>query len=663
MTGPWGAGKSWVLDRLVEELECASPQQTFVRTLRFNPWLYSDEDSLFAGFAQVLASEAPSRRARSRLLKALKVIGPAAKLGPIDLAGVVANVADIVDRGYQDASAVAVEVTKSIRRRGPLCIIIDDVDRLTTDELLTLFKLVRLLGNVPNLNYVLAFDEQLVLSLLARTSFATDNPVRARAFLEKIVERKLSVPPLTALQIRTRVIEPILHYPIAEGLPLKDGSLDRLDQILSTVLAPEHVTIRSAERFAETARSLPKELYGEVDWGDWVVGAYLRVFAPTLWIWITENREELVGSPRRLSPLEKRPPLDGAEVLQRLGFEPPMRHLLQDVLEALFPIVDQVSANIFNPRVTAKDATRRQGIGAKAYFDRYIWGTLPPGQLPDMRIVSELRKLSVNDQGSLVNDLGLRLLHAEDGEAVEQMIAANEGDPDIDWIAVLEFLSSTPGSRGLERGVNRFFARAVATQSFYESDDLGRHRLFKQARLNPVLWWDLLSGVRHEELPPELTNWSAELLQLRSDAIGTLVAMLRAGGAPSFKDMERLQAFWDLRSIDLARANDVLVEQFDNGSWAPIEAIGSLVKVYGSQGHLSLRGLPIDEVAAVFGKERLIELIDGFEVTPARTRDYWDQGTSYESVAATEESLREIVLGGLLQWREFKMPRAPDATG
>lgn len=659
LTGPWGAGKSWVLDRLVEELECASPERIHVRTLRFNPWLYSDEGSLFAGFAQVLASEAPSRRARSRLLKALTVIGPAAKLGPVDLAGVVQKFTDIVGRGFEDASAVTVEVTKSIRRRGPLCIIIDDVDRLTTDELLTLFKLVRLLGNVPNLNYVLAFDEQLVLSLLARTSFAADNPVRARAFLEKIIERKISVPPLTAAQMRSRVIDPLIRYPLVRGLRVKEGSMDRMETMLSTLLVPEQVTIRSAERLIDVAQSLPEELYGEVDWGDWVIVAWVRVFAPALWIWITENRDELVGSPRRFSPLESRPPLDGVQVINQLGFVAPMRDLLQDVLEALFPIVGQVSKNVFIRRADEKDVLHRQGIGAKGYFDRYVWGTLPPGQLPDMRIVTELRRLSVDESGRLAGEVALKSFFQEDRSAVEQMIAANEGDSEIDWIAVLEFLCVDSSRSRIENGANRFFARATAVRAFYGLDNDGRERLMRQTNLDPPRWWDLLSDVRSTELPPELSEWASRLAELREKAIECLVASLASGGAPYFVDMERLQTFWDLRNIDLARANKLLVDQVDLGRWNLIDAIGSLVKVYGSTERIYFRGLPIDEVVAIFGPERLTELADSLERV-TRTRDYWDQGGSFDPVPATESSLREIVAGGLLQWREYQVADPSD---
>lgn len=656
VTGSWGAGKSWVLERLTGELECAHPDRLHVRTVKFNPWLYSDEASLFAGFAKVLAHEAPTRRARSRLVQALKVIGPAAKFGPVDLTGVAEKIAGASEAGSEDARAVTREVAKSIRKRGPLCIIIDDVDRLTTDELLTLFKLVRLLGSVPGLNYVMAFDEQLILSLLTRTSFAMDSPVRARAFLEKVVERKISVPPFTSAQARSRVIDPLMSFPAVHGLQVRDGSIARMEVVLSILLVPELITIRAADRLVDEAQSLAMELYAEVDWGDWVLVAWVRVFAPSLWIWVVENRDDLVGSGQRFSPLSERPPLEGAEILKMLGFSPPMTFILQDLLEALFPRIRRTSSNIFVPHSSDEETIRRQGIGVKGYFDRYVWGTLPPGQLPDMRIVRELRAISCDSTGALRNFAGLQELLDGDTDAVEEMIGSNDGDPDIDWVAVLEFLRLNSLSDGGSREVNRFLMRSLATRSFYAFDDGFRRRLMAQAELHPSSWWDLLSGVRIKELPSELADWTGSLELLREGAIAELTALIKVGDVPNFSDMAALQSYWDLRHIDLSMANRLLVEQVDGGKWAPVDAVGVLVKVFGTAPNLQLGGLPIDEVVAVFGAERLIRYVQDLEDMP-RLRDYWYKGHSYESVAASRESLREITVGGLLQWKYLAAPK------
>ncbi|WP_245167037.1 KAP family P-loop NTPase fold protein [Curtobacterium flaccumfaciens] len=652
LNGPWGAGKSWVLDRVIGELECAAPDLVHVRTVRFNPWLYSDEGSLFAGFAQVLANEIEDRRSRGKLLRALQVIGPAAKLGPVDLSGAIRNLSDLFDPNGRSASVVAQVVSKSVRRNGPLCILVDDVDRLTTDELLTLFKLVRLLGNVPGLNYVLAFDEQLVLSLLTRTTFAADSPVRARAFLEKIVERKIAIPPLTALQARAQLIEPVMTFPEKIALRVKDNSLARLEEILSSIVVPELITIRSAERFVESTLDLPVDLHGEVDWGDWVLVCWIRVFAPSLWIWIIENRDELVGSSRRYNPLEKRPAVEGGRALGALGFDEPLRSILQDVLEALFPRVRRESANIFIPSTSEDEAKKRQGVGAAGYFDRYVWGTLPPGQVPDMRIVAELRRLALDSSGHLEGSARLQALYVEDGDAVIQMMSANTGDSSMNWIAALEFLRVNRARAGESRRQGDSVARKIAVHGFYESDDHARSALLDLAERNPASWWGILSDIRRGELPPERSQvWGQRLARITTLAVEELLVALRAGPAPGVTDIKRLFTFYDLRNIDLAAANRLLSDQVDEGCW-PIEAaIGSLVKLYGSGSEFHLRGLPIDEVLAVFGESRLTEAlcdITEFELT----RDYWDLGHTYESVPADEENLLEIVRGGLIQWKK-----------
>ena len=42
----------------------------------------------------------------------------------------------------------------------PILVVIDDLDRLQPDELLLVFKLIRLVGRLPSVGYILAFDER-----------------------------------------------------------------------------------------------------------------------------------------------------------------------------------------------------------------------------------------------------------------------------------------------------------------------------------------------------------------------------------------------------------------------------------------------------------------------------------------------------------------------
>ncbi len=44
--------------------------------------------------------------------------------------------------------------------------ILDDLDRLTAEELMQVFKLVRLVGRLPYVYYLLGYDEQTLVDLI-----------------------------------------------------------------------------------------------------------------------------------------------------------------------------------------------------------------------------------------------------------------------------------------------------------------------------------------------------------------------------------------------------------------------------------------------------------------------------------------------------------------
>ena len=60
--------------------------------------------------------------------------------------------------------------------------IIDDIDRLTPQEILAVFQLVKATADFPNVTYLLVYDEVAVSSALESANFD------AQGYLEKIVQ-------------------------------------------------------------------------------------------------------------------------------------------------------------------------------------------------------------------------------------------------------------------------------------------------------------------------------------------------------------------------------------------------------------------------------------------------------------------------------------------
>ncbi|MBM4582548.1 hypothetical protein GS592_05680 [Rhodococcus hoagii] len=89
------------------------------------------------------------------------------------------------------------KISNAIRKTGKnILVIVDDIDRLHSDELLSVMKAVRLLGRFDGVHYLLSYDEQTLLGVLEQTDLAGNSRPRARDYLEKIVQYPFTLPPL-----------------------------------------------------------------------------------------------------------------------------------------------------------------------------------------------------------------------------------------------------------------------------------------------------------------------------------------------------------------------------------------------------------------------------------------------------------------------------------
>nr|WP_276307951.1 P-loop NTPase fold protein [Bacillus wiedmannii] len=68
-------------------------------------------------------------------------------------------------------------------------VFIDDIDRLTSEEIRKIFQLVKSVGDLPNINYILSFDREVVVQALNKSQ---EN--FGETYLEKIVQVPIDVP-------------------------------------------------------------------------------------------------------------------------------------------------------------------------------------------------------------------------------------------------------------------------------------------------------------------------------------------------------------------------------------------------------------------------------------------------------------------------------------
>lgn len=200
IAGPPGSGKSSVLRLIAAQLG-----QTLT-VISFNPWYFSGSGDLTGHFLRELASEMST--AKDKRLQSISehLRSYSALIEPLGLLPFVGGFAKAGQQAIGLGAATA-EYSKRFKESGVLMqrqelhaalhefdvrivVVIDDVDRLTDQEIAEVARLVRLVGHLPRINYLLAFDRERVESALS----GGRGPAWGREYLAKVIQSLRDLP-------------------------------------------------------------------------------------------------------------------------------------------------------------------------------------------------------------------------------------------------------------------------------------------------------------------------------------------------------------------------------------------------------------------------------------------------------------------------------------
>ena len=132
------------------------------------------------------------------------------------------------------------ELTKVLSDQGKrFLIVIDDIDRLAPDEALLMFRLVKSIGRLPNVIYLLVFDRHLAESIVSER-YPSEGP----HYLEKIIQAGFDIPMPRQADLNEellRQIEALCGAPAPEDMV-------RFMNVFYDVIAPEIRTPRDLIR-------------------------------------------------------------------------------------------------------------------------------------------------------------------------------------------------------------------------------------------------------------------------------------------------------------------------------------------------------------------------------------------------------------------------------
>lgn len=412
LIGSWGSGKSSLLRTIVDRLRAIQRSQRAWVVAEFNPWFYSDMASLQNGFFGQLSSAVKSgpswRKLRNSIADFGQSIAPLGSLGAlagVDASGAVDGVARMI-RGSTSIATVKSAVEKELRSvNRPILVVVDDVDRLDPDELLLLFKLIRLAGRLPNVYYLLAYDEDTLLDALSRTGLiGGDTPRRAIDYLEKIVQIRLDVPPLRSEQVSSWVDREIEQLAARHEIEMSDDVATRFSRAYFGHIRHRLGTPRAIKRYFAQVDAFLAQVRGEVDFVDFLILSWLRTAEPLIYTALVSNRARLLGEVDWSNlNFDKKRDVDAdhkywRDVFIRARVAPDRERGVADLLGQLFPRFAHEWSD--SPQATPSMNVAAGRLANSDYFDRYFALGVPEEDLPDSVVRAACDQITANRPGA-----------------------------------------------------------------------------------------------------------------------------------------------------------------------------------------------------------------------------------------------------------------------
>lgn len=630
LIGPWGAGKSTTLSMILDSLR--DHQNGGWNVVDLNPWMYSDAESLQLGFFVALREALPRgrkwSRKRERVGNFFTAVAPFGKVN--GLAGVDASSA-IDSMGKRIAGDVSANGVKEKAEKvleeleEPIIFIMDDLDRLTPDELLMVFKLVRLVGRLPNVYYLLAYDEKTLLDLIQQTNVAAGDRARARDYMEKIVQVRFDVPPMRPKQASMLLDEAINELTERYEISVSQEDIGRFSAAYRDHIAAFLTTPRAVNRYVAQIDALYDALNDEVNFIDFCLVTFLRTCEPEVYKHIAGSwRGELLGedawvrlgkssdnAERKAHWLEK---LENAHVA------PGQVASMFDLLASLFPPLNMIKNNYGGgSSYLRSEAERRRSVGHRDYFDRYFSFGVPGDDVADRTITnwvsgldgaefsgvaSDIRHALTQDTARVARKLERRIIGFPQASVrLLPILADARADVEHEFFSI----SGSP-LIAIER-----LALAAAKQV---PDELVDSTVLEMDsfEFGAFLASEILNDLRKDDEVVDTSHFDSAITRILRNRVANFLHK----GLSEVSQHEFRHLFHWRRAAGHDVADPIIRNSLFDGSWDPLEFAARNVSVAFSSSGESLSDLNLDALDEVVGLtyfyEKLADQIDAAEL-------------------------------------------------
>ena len=373
VNGPWGSGKSSVVN-LVRHHLCNTGDAS-VKIVDFKCWWFRGEEALtIAFFHELYSAFSPSltRRAKkafSKLGKILSIAGTTlSAMGAFNapLAGVgkaASGIGKLFGPREETVEKLYKEIFDALQTgSNRYLIIIDDIDRLSPDEAILIFRLVKSVGGLPNVMYLLAYDRQLAEKIVAER-YPSEGP----HYLEKIVQASFDLPVPSQASLNDEFSRRLNGVIGIEGF--QDETY--FQNLYYDLIAPEIKTPRDFVRMLNPLKVTWAAIGKEVNPADFLCLETLRIQRPVLYRTLKANKDHVTGR-RGAIPWGTSPSPEQYDAIF-LEHEPELdRERLRNGLMRLFPALKRAWRDVVYGGDSSDVWDKQRRVCSPEHFDTYF---------------------------------------------------------------------------------------------------------------------------------------------------------------------------------------------------------------------------------------------------------------------------------------------------
>lgn len=309
--GKWGSGKTSIINMAEKEIERLSkdmPEDKSPIVVRFEPWNFTDSNNLILQFFKYLRNQLDIKdnsKLKRNIGEALQSYSSAIE-STMSIPVISSHISDLIpfsgiikssmkfigvlfknNAAENDLLKAKEKLAELLRKPDrKIVIIIDDIDRLTNNQIRLIFQLVNSVAGLPNLVYVLSMDKEVVIRALKSVQECDGNE-----YLEKIIQMPFEVPQMDKIRLLYLFLDKLQK--ILKGKIGDYFNKEYWKDALKYCIEPNISSIRDVNRILNAFEFKYDMIYSEVNFIDMLIITILQVKEPQVLQWIMDHKHEL----------------------------------------------------------------------------------------------------------------------------------------------------------------------------------------------------------------------------------------------------------------------------------------------------------------------------------------------------------------------------------